>query len=286
MSLQRLMAINLTPVLFLNIVAILIVLGTAFLLVLQNGSSRNLALALGALVAATVVFGIQLYFELQPSTTQDTLSTVLTIDREIPEIRQWSHDANYTARIDIEAQASSWLAQNNPKAFSEFRLAQDFLLFSFLAFLLTEEYDWQLRKKMYTASPMPHARLWVGKGSSKRGACTFFSMADLRSLLARSGNLFADAPSTFIREDQTICMPPASTIEISYHSLIIRHPICEVSFNIEAFYSDSSARSETMMIGLSVNTTYFALRAQHRDSSKYREWSSQLGSGAHKWFEP
>jgi hypothetical protein len=42
---------------------------------------------------------------------------------------------------------------------------------------------------------------------------------------------------------------------------------------------------ETRLIGLNVKTTFFALRAQHRDSSKYRAWCSRLISGARKWFE-
>jgi hypothetical protein len=93
MNLHRwMLGLNLTPLLWANIVAMLVTLVTALLLVGQNGNSRNLALALGVLTGAVIAFGIQLAFELQTSTSEDIMAVALAINRTEPSIRQQHHD--------------------------------------------------------------------------------------------------------------------------------------------------------------------------------------------------
>jgi hypothetical protein len=90
-------------------------------------------------------------------------------------------------------------------------------------------------------------------------------------------------------------------MQISANSLAIRNPICQVVFNIEvpAYLGftkpktggeapelpGSGAQFGTRLIGLRVETTYFALRAQARDGSRYREWCSRLVGDGREWFE-
>lgn len=96
--------------LIINIAAIVVSLVTAGVVAWTNAGSRNLALAVGTFVAAVFLFLIQLPFELQRSVVRDWLSTSITIDRAKPEIRQWVYSS--------PPGASSWLASNNPAAFS------------------------------------------------------------------------------------------------------------------------------------------------------------------------
>jgi hypothetical protein len=52
-------------------ISLIIALGCAFYVVAANAGSRNLALGLVAIFGACVIFAVQLYFELQGSTTAD-----------------------------------------------------------------------------------------------------------------------------------------------------------------------------------------------------------------------
>ncbi len=281
-----------------NIIAIIVAATTAGILAWQNAASRNLALAGGTLVAAMVLFVIQLRFELQRSVSYDHISTELTVDRSRPSIRQWMYvDPRW--RILAEVGASDWLAANNPAAFAHDRekLTLDMVIFSLVSFLATEEYDWQLKKVTYKGKAS--GTLTTLEPVSKSEECSSFNESDLKSLLSRAGNLFANAPLTGF--SGRLCLPPKSTIEISARSLVIQNPICRLSFDIEPSggifgmqpgtggqvpqLPGGGSQFETRPIGLNVETTYFALRAQHRQLGKYREWCSRVISGAREWFQ-
>ena len=51
-------------------------------------------------------------------------------------------------------------------------------------------------------------------------------------------------------------------------------------------FRSGEPRYEIRTMGLSVETTFFALRAQHRESRRYHEWSSRVVNGARTWFAP
>jgi hypothetical protein len=63
----------------------------------QSIVSRNLALATATLVAATMLFIVQLFFELRADESTDFITAEYTIDRAKPEIRQWIY-GNQTQR--------------------------------------------------------------------------------------------------------------------------------------------------------------------------------------------
>ena len=132
--------------LIVSIVALVVGLVTAIVVAVENAGSRNLALAVGALGAAMILFLIQLPFELQRSISRDRISTELTIDRAKPSIRQWIYSVNAGWRINAETGASAWLATNNPAAFDQDRdrVTSDLTLFSLVSFLAYNEFDWQL----------------------------------------------------------------------------------------------------------------------------------------------
>jgi hypothetical protein len=45
------------------------------------------------------------------------------------------------------------------------------------------------------------------------------------------------------------------------------------------------AQFETRLLSLRVETTFFALRSQHRQMGRYRDWSARVVRAAHDWFE-
>src|SRR5467141_2777813 len=105
--------------LYANLAAIGIAILTAAVLAWNNAGSKNIPLAVAALIGVMVGYLVQLPFELTRSTSYDTIGVEFTIDRAQPVIRQWvySYQSESSWRLLAEVGASDWLAKNNPKAF-------------------------------------------------------------------------------------------------------------------------------------------------------------------------
>lgn len=191
-----------------NLIAIVVVIGTAIILAWNNAGSKNMPLGAAALIGVTVGYAIQLPFELARSTARDVIGVDLTIDRSSPVIRQWVYSNGPHAgwRIAVEVGASNWLAQGQPIMFDELgkrdRIASDLVMFSLLSFLTHEEYDWQLQTSSYGA-------LQLHQPMSKPEECRSYSEADLRQRLQNSGNIFGGAPLQVLTGK--LCLPPKTS---------------------------------------------------------------------------
>jgi hypothetical protein len=64
-----------------------------------------------------LVFVMQSYFELQPTTDLDHVSTNFTVDASGPSIRQWEYPNALLSRMGVEINASNWLKEHNPESF-------------------------------------------------------------------------------------------------------------------------------------------------------------------------
>jgi hypothetical protein len=283
--------------LVLNLIAAAIAVSTAIALAWRNAESRNLALAAGTLSAAMILFVIQPRFELQRSVTRDHISASFTIDHAQPAIRQWEYTGGGW-RIPVETGASNWLAAHNPHAFGDSAntLISDLAVHSLVSFLGAQEFDWQLRKVEYKARPF--GTTFLVQPVSKEVECRIYSETELKSLLGATGNTFAEA---FHLISGRLCLPPKSTLEISRSSVLIRNPICQISFNLElpgnVFYTqpgtggqvpmlpDGQHRYETHQFGFAIEEITFALHAQSREASRYRDWLSRVAADCHEWFE-
>ena len=244
-----------------------------------------------------ILYLIQMPFELRRSDRVDHISTEFTIDRLQPEIRQWQY-MNPSNRIHVEVSASELLAANNPNAFDGDRgkLTHDMVIFSLVGFLATEEFDWQISKLSFRGSSVGTAT--ISQSVSKDNECAVFTKKDMSVLLTDAGNLFADSDIPFF--SGRLCLPPKSSLQIDERSLTIRNRYCQVAFNIEpsggVFFSKPGSggdspqhpkgggQYETRITNLRVETTFFALRAQHRDSEKYHQWCTRLTVNAGAWF--
>ena len=134
---------------------------------------------------------------------------------------------------------------------------------------------------------------------SKPNECTTLTDTELTTLLSKAGNSFADAQPKF--GAGRVCLPPSSGLEIRERALVVRTPICQISLTVDLAGALSHVKPETggqtptlpsggpqyetRWVGFEVETTYFALRAQHRHSTKYREWCSRVVANAREWFE-
>src|SRR6266568_788004 len=268
---------------------------TALIIAFSNAGSRNIVLATGTLGAAMLLYALQLPFELRRSLVYDQMSAEFTVDRAAPGIRQWAYSSTADAsnwRLHAEVQASSWLAQNNPGAFEGDRdkVTKDLAIFSLLSFFSSTEFDWQLRRVTYKGRSSGTLMTW--QAVSKPNECAIVTSADVAVRLAAAGNLFAGAP---LLGSEAWCLPPQTKLEVWANSVVLRNPVFQIQYTVTLSGSVSymkpgtggdvptlpsdGAQFETRWIGIGVETTYFALRAQHRAVPRYREWATRVVNG-------
>ena len=272
----------------------------------ENLGSRNLALGTGTLLAAIALFVVQLVFELRATTTHDFISTDLTLDRKALILQESSYNANkdigMLLKAVVEQDSSAWL-KKSPGAFQEGgeRLFSDMTLFSLVNFIGINARDWQVRTNVYKKVP-PLGVPYVIEPLSKDRECAVLTEIDFRSRLAVPKNLFASAPMIGMSK---VCLPPDSDIFITNDSLTIRNPVCEMVFRVESLLGSNAIKPgarfgapdvvpllsngipqfDTKQIGIRVKTTFFGLRSQRLDVTKYKEWANRLVDGVRTWFE-
>jgi len=86
-----------------------------------NRDSQNLALGYAALIGAIGLLVIQVVLQLTPSVKYDFINVEYTVDRLMPEIRQWTYPMENGGRIHAEVEASKWLSENKPENFENNR---------------------------------------------------------------------------------------------------------------------------------------------------------------------
>jgi hypothetical protein len=267
----------------------------------QNPASRNLALATGTLVAAAMLFILQLRFELRADQNTDFITAEYTIDRAKPEIRQWAYGLDQAGqRLGPEIGASQRFAAAHPGQFDRDRekLTHDMVVFSLLAYLGVEQFDWQLKRTRFIGQSTGTQTFTLP--TSKPHECTVFTKDQLRQMLLDVRNFFANGNVFF--GAQSLCLPPKSTLVVRAGGLTLANPFCEIAFVLQPSGSvmftqpgtgslesptlpNGQSKFETRPTGISVVVRYSAIRAQHRDMGKYREWSKRLIVGAQNWFE-
>lgn len=135
---------------------------------------------------------------------------------------------------------------------------------------------------------------------SKDNECSGFDENYLKAALTKSGNMLAGAPLHL--PAGRLRLPPRSTVEIARKSIVIRNPVCRISWHLEGVpavlshirpgtggkapqLASGEPRFETRMSGFSTEVVYFRLRSQRPDIGKYRDWVSRVLADVHEWFE-
>ena len=266
----------------------------------ENRGSSNIGLATGTLGAAMLLFGLQLVFQLRGTDVSDVLSTEFTVDRQTPQIRSWRYTTAMAWRISTDTGASEWLARTNPVLFvsdgDQETLTRDMTLHSLLAYIGSEQPDWQMESRRYVGST---GITGYRQGISQQDECRYVEADEFRDLLRSVGNVLADSGRIML--GPRICMPPGTRLTATRDSLVLENPFCRVTFKIAlsggvsrveprsggqvVTLPDGQARYNTRPVGIAMTVRYFGIRAQHADAAKYRAWVDRLLTGAHTWFE-
>jgi hypothetical protein len=284
-------------VVFVGVATLVVAMAAAMRLAWENAGSKTILLATAALVAAAVLFALQVAFELQSSTIRDFIGVEYTVNHSTASVGQWSYADMVRGPSEIEA--SNWLRTNDAAAFDRNSKAvtSDLAIFSLTSFLAWYQFDWQLQRIQFMGEVMPGMTM-TQPGSTEKES-TVVTEADLRGQLSTAGNMFAKAPVTVATHK--LLLPPNSTLKISAKSVVLENYVCKVKWELQepfsVVYVDPRTRTvapmlpsgkqkwETYTQGFKVTVTYFRLHSQRRDISKYQDWTTRLLAESHNWFE-
>ena len=294
---------------------------TSLVIAYHNLGSRNIALGTAALTAAMFAFGLQLWFELRPSTRDDQVSFAYTVDFHDGQIRQWDYTkvvygngsldileptrALVSSRINIEIEAGRWLFSQHRGALEQNldKVGADFAVFSLVAFFANTGSDWQWRFRRYNSPNISFGKITP---TSKREQCSVITVQDLRQQLSSAGNLFADAPHELFGRD--VCLPVGTTIQVGSGQVVLQNRVLQIAFTLEDSgvsgdhmqptgtasphsqtiqmpkLSDGRFRYDTRIQSFVIKTTFSALRAYDEDKPTYEAWSVRLIEMVKAWF--
>jgi hypothetical protein len=269
-----------------------------------NGGSRNLALGLGALVGACVVFAVQIGFELKGSKTSSDLAFEFVIDYQDMNVRSSrAYDQSMaiafgSRNLMIEAEASAALPKATPPLTREDapKIARDLGVVSIISFLFDEQGDWQIDTRSFKTS-IGTTTQWQRLSTPKE--CSVVTASEIQQKLLAVRNVFAGVRIGMSGDKASLCLPPHAVLEISQNSVAIHSLVCSVTFVFQepfssmhsvdppavaiaratrqpinadvAKLSDGSPRYSTVVIGARTTVEFASLRAQDRDLDKYQK---------------
>jgi hypothetical protein len=283
---------NLRTVLFVGVATIIVAMFCLIYVGIANSSSRNISLALGTMLGSLLLLFIQTGFELQPpSKSVAVIRTEFTTDRAKPKIEQFRYPLTSMRRFENEAGANEFLLATNPAAFQGDgeKLWEDISLFSLVAYLWSEQHDWQIARDRVGN----YERFQYLSPPDQPSQCTKVELSEIQTMLRRVGNVFADyafAPSVF----GVMCLPPRSSIRIEPDGVEIETPFCKLRFAVEQLWIEKASwrpgtnggdhpllengqsRFETRTGILRATVKYHWTRAQSREMPKYQTWANDV----------
>lgn len=306
----------------LVVASVLMLVGLSIIL-WNNGQSRNLALAAGAIVGSLVLLATQGWFELRtPEEESGGFTAEVTIDRLTPSIGEWVRIESPLFKSELEKRASDALVREHATLFEgeNFRrttLSAQMIYYNLLAYVSATLWDWQGERRTLSSPTVGTSS--VTTTVSKPHECEYLSLEYLHSVLRKAKSPFASASLSHPLDELgwRRCFPPGTTIVLDYHpillqqrdsvALTIRNPICSVRFSLEGSAERSPLRHgqkfplkddqieqlpgtdedrwETRAFYVSYRIAFSRWRAQHSDRPKYEKWARNVVNGAREWFE-
>jgi hypothetical protein len=291
---------NLRTVLFVGVVTIIVAMVCLTYVGIANSGSRNISLALGTMLGSLLLLSIQMLFELQSTKSFAVIRTEFTTDRAKPKIEQFRYPLASMRRFENEAGANKFLLATNSTEFKGDgeKLWKDMSLFSLVAYLWSEQHDWQIARDRLGN----YERFQYLSPSDQPSQCTKVELSETQTMLHRAGNVFADygfAPSVF----RFMCLPPRSLLRIEPGGVEIETPFCKIRFDIEQLWIEKASwrpgtdgkdmpllengqsRFETRTGIMRATIKYAWIRAQSREMPKYQAWATDVVERARKWFD-
>jgi hypothetical protein len=266
----------------------------------QNRGSQAMVFAAGTVISAIIFLCIQAGYELRRNSRPSWVSTYISIDLgaseiSLPRPQRVSDLKEFNPHSYIgQGAASDWLKQHADfKNHDLQKLVADFVVLNILEMISLGEPDWQMRT--VTFGGRRGVEVSGYRYLSKPSECLYVTKTHLQEKLTRADNFFAGA---LVSLGDRTAFPPKSVIEVTTNSVVLRNPVCQITFTVESRGSDSISpvpsgnppeirnddRYFNGLFGIDIDTVYFATRAKSPDADKYREWSERLVGDCARWF--
>lgn len=182
----------LSPMTVVGAIGALAVLVAGFVITLANRGSETVVLGFAAMAAASVLFVLQLFFQLRataPTTAGvGTQSIINLTSRSVIPLH-----ASNGVRADLERQAVEWLSTTSPRAFENpNKLGRDLAAFSILNFFVNAAVDWRMTTTAYRFPAMGRDSVITFFDYQPGESAFALSEGDLRAALRAGGNVFAE----------------------------------------------------------------------------------------------
>jgi hypothetical protein len=285
-------------VLILDLVALAVAAFCTITLAWSSTASQNIGLASATLLAAMLLFILQMFYEYREDTSTHRFFSEITIDVGAKRIGEDSYlKKEGGSKYWAEANSSDWLAANNPTAFLSNRdkLTRDAALFYVVSFFINTQYDWKTERIV-----------WKGKLTDKPNSsmnfpldtdCTVINENEFRQALKSAGNMFADAPLRFL-PPFGVRLPPNTRFTSSPDRLSIANPFCKITFSVELsnimtqmsppavtpLSASQIGPFENRVVSVNTEVTYLPLRSKHRSRPLYERWVARLLADMKEWF--
>ncbi len=132
-----------------------------------------------------------------------------------------------------ELDANKYLRVTNIQAFDDNeKLWKDMSLFSLVAYLWTEQHDWQISRENLSNSNMPFQTFQFLSKSDDKRQCTKIDLSAIQAMLRGAHNVFAEFKPVGLPFDY-MCLPPNSSIFIVAEHIVISSPYCTIDFTVQ-----------------------------------------------------
>jgi hypothetical protein len=288
--------------LYVGGVAAVVALVLLSIIAFANSGSRNIPLALGTVFGALLLLGVQIVFELRSSEAKTAFATEFTTDNQDHKILPYRYKTSTPLmRSGNELKANKYMRDANIRAFDDnTKLWKDMSLFSLVAYLWTEQHDWQITRETLSNSSMPFQTFQFLSKSDDKSECTKVELSAIQAMLRNAHNLLAEFELMGMPFD-FMCLPPKSSLLIDAEHILLSSPYCTISFAIQqmpamqlnrkpgtidtTLMADKRPRFETRTGVIRTAIKYDWVRAQSRDMPKYQAWANDVVDRARQWFE-
>lgn len=283
--------------LIVNSACITLALVCTLVLAIANSGSRNLALASGTFLAASVLYFVQLFFELRSEEQVTRIMPLrVRLDRQENRIGYLQYLGESHPGAGSETWAGRWLFEKG-KTSDIKKAANDILLFDVFA-LLTGGLPFWEGEMLTHVDPDTGHRSFQGSGVIKPGDA-YYDFRLIKAKFTKAQNLLADYEKLMWLPQWYL--PPRTRFDVNANSLELKNPFCSIRFTIEDLGRSSSNAPGTMEapeispgvpryiwhdFGVTITTRISRYRAHHRQKEKYQKWLSLMTSHVEEVLTP
>lgn len=254
------------------------------ILVWRNSDSQTIVFSFCAVVGASFMFLLTLFFELRSHSEQYIVPTRVALIEKPTHIVHGFYALSNKNSQEVNLKVSGWLAKENHGP--TMQVFKHFTMYSLIRLLLSEESDWKKQTEKFVSVTISTSRA-LGK---QKGSDTFLTANELSKELKKSKNLFSELSLSFGDGSKGLYLPPQSSVTINGDTLTISNPYCEIMIELKDDegkhhgYSEKLGKYEFGNINLNIIVTYKKIYAKSKSMPKYKKWVERFVAKVEETF--